>query len=90
MFDFFFLFFCSKIKFEGNTMDRIQTFDQLVAFNEPANKPFSLVWNHFITISVFGLSYKVVCRQNLLPFLTGTMIHYVRVEKVSNILQFHH
>ena len=38
MIDFFFLLiFFSKIKFEGNTMDRIQIFDQLVAFNEPAN-----------------------------------------------------
>ena len=61
IFSFFSIFF-SKIKFEGNTMDQIQIFDQLVPFNKPANKAFSLegLYHHFN----FGLSYRVVCCQN--------------------------
>ena len=60
-FSFYSIFF-SKIKFEGNTMDRIQIFDQLDHSTSLQIK--HLVWKHFITISIFGLSYKVVCCQN--------------------------
>ena len=57
-------------------MDWIQIFDQFVAFDDAANKPFILeaLDHHFD----FGFSYKVVFSQNF-AFLTDTMIHYVRV-----------
>ena len=75
IYDSFFLFFCSKIKFEGNTMDRIQFFDQLVAFNEPANK--RLVWKQFITISIFDFG-KCPTAYSLIH-ITWTTYHFISI-----------
>ena len=65
-------------------MDRIQIFDQLVPFNQPANKAFSLeaLYHHFN----FWTFIQSSILSELCLFKQVRTIHYARVETVSNIL----